>query len=56
MAMMCGALVTLLGEGFFNDAVYLTFLVVLGASSFLFGLIFLTEILEVCLKQHQNLQ
>lgn len=52
MAMLCGALVTFLGEGYFDDTIYLCFLVGFGLSSFLFGLLFLTDITVI--SQNEN--
>jgi len=44
MAMLCGALVTLFGIGFFSVTIYFLILTGLGVASFLYCLFFVSEV------------
>lgn len=44
MAMLCGALVTLFGIGFFSNTIYFIILAALGVASFFYCLVFVGDI------------
>jgi hypothetical protein len=55
-AMLCGALVTLFGIGFFSNTIYFIMLTALGGSSFLYCLFFMKEIKEIATEELTNLE